>query len=118
MRRDVTYFDGGRGRRHGLSSLSHSRWPMLWLAVALGGALLLALLVAQAVRAESHMATLESLVLSDVELKPAFDANMTMYTATVAHGVAQTTVAATAMDASARSLLLRRLIKRGRLAIR
>ena len=93
MRRDVTCFDGGRGRRHGLSSPSHLRWPMLWLAVALGGALLLALVFAQMVRASAHTANLDSLVLTDVPLD--FNADTEAYTATVLDAVNQTMVTAT-----------------------
>ena len=44
--------------------LSHPRRPLLWLAVALGGTLLLALLLAQAVRAVSHPARLTTLALT------------------------------------------------------
>ena len=46
--------------------LSHPRRPLLWLAAVLGGALLLALLFAQAVRATSHTATLTALSLVPV----------------------------------------------------
>ena len=75
--------------------LSHPRRPLLWLAVALGGTLLLALLLAQAVRADSHPARLTTLVLTLTEtsvpvvlmqsdgMTDGFVDTETMYTATV-----------------------------------
>ena len=51
MPSDVTYVTTGRGRPPSLSRLFHSRWPLLWLAIALGGALLLTLVFARMVSA-------------------------------------------------------------------
>ena len=49
----------------------------------------------------SNVATLSSLSLSDVTLAPAFASGTLMYTATVAHTVAETTVTATPTDSNA-----------------
>jgi hypothetical protein len=49
MRRDVTYLTAGGSRRHGLTGLSR------WLVIGLGGALVLALILAQVVRAAGEM---------------------------------------------------------------
>ena len=65
-------------------SLSHPRWPLRWLAVTLGGTLLLALLLAQAVRAASHTAALTVLSLDGT---PVFMADDTMYEHTVYDGL-------------------------------
>ena len=81
--------------------LSHPRRPLLWLAAALGGTLLLALLLAQAVRAVSHTAVLTTLTLGGTEV---FMADVTMYKHTVYDGlnapVDMITVVATADDSN------------------
>ncbi len=68
--------------------------PAYWLALALGTALLLGLLVTQAVRADNHTATLTDLSLAQtdddttaVALSPTFVATTTSYTATVYDGL-------------------------------
>ena len=58
MRRDVTYMTTGGGRRHRLKGLSR------WLAIGLGGALVLALILAQAVRAAGEGINLSAPTLS------------------------------------------------------
>ena len=50
-------------------------------------------------RARSADATLSALSLSGVTLTPVFASGTTAYTASVAHGVTETTVAASASDA-------------------
>ena len=52
-------------------------------------------------RAGSLDATLSALSLSGVTLSPAFASGTTAYTASVAHGVTETTVTASASDANA-----------------
>ena len=52
-------------------------------------------------RAGSSDATLSALSLSRVTLTPAFASGTTAYTASVAHGVTETTVTASASDANA-----------------
>ena len=92
MRRDVTYLTAGGSRRQSLQGLSR------WLAIGLGGALVLALVLAQVVRANSH-ASLASLTLSGIELE--FDSNKIEYEVTVPYGTDKTTVSATPTDADA-----------------
>ena len=76
MRRDVTYLMAGGGRRYTLKGLAH------WLAIGLGGALLLALLLAQTIRAGSHTAALSNLSLDGTPIT-GFNAATTSYTHTV-----------------------------------
>ena len=77
-------------------SLAHPRRPLRWLAIGLGGALVLALLFAQVVRASSHTAHLTELSLSVGTLSPDFDSNVRSYTASVGSGISEVTVTATA----------------------
>jgi len=73
MGRDVTYLTAGGSRRHSLTGLSR------WLAIGLGGALVFALILAQAVRADSHTAELSALSLDGTAVT-GFDADTTSYT--------------------------------------
>ena len=56
MQRDETYLTAGGIRRHRLTR---------WFAIGLGGALVLALLLGQAARADDHTANLSNLTLTD-----------------------------------------------------
>ena len=95
MGRDVTYLTAGGSRRHSPTGLSR------WLAIGLGGALVLALILAQAVRANDHTADLSALTLVNsaddaaITLTPGFSAAETEYTAIVLDAVKQATVTAT-----------------------
>ena len=62
MRRDVTHSAPGGSPMH-LGIFSHTRWPLLWLAVVLGGLLLLALVSARMVNAAD-----EGISLSETEI--------------------------------------------------
>ena len=95
MGRDVTYLTAGGSRRHSLTGLTR------WLAIGLGVALVLALILAQAVRANDHTADLSALTLVNsaddaaITLTPGFKAAETEYTAIVLDAVKQATVTAT-----------------------
>ena len=71
MRSDVTHSAPGGSPMH-LGILSHTRWPLLWLAVVLGGLLLLALVSARMVNAAD-----EGIALSETEIN-AMDSDETV----------------------------------------